>query len=209
VPCTSDASYLLLADTLQDDFPAHVDVHALLPRFAELLGALFDTLWTAVPDTATPEPASTAEDETQRTVRPRREIIAEEMEQARAEDRVLALALVYLNQAEDLAEEGPAVVADAEQLLQTNLQQATTQGRIVRFGELTYGVFYDGDLPEVETWGAQVQQTLATATGLLAGGVSIGIALLQDRHDGPDAFRHDATEALRAAYETGTCTILA
>lgn len=212
VPCASASAYLLLADTLQDDFPAHVDVHALLPGFAGLLGALLDTLWTASSDTATlepqPEPKNVVEDDAEETIRPRREIIAEEMERARAADQVLALALVYLNQAEDLAVEGPAVVADAEQLLEKSLRQATTQGRIVRFGELTYGVFYDGDLPEVEHWGAQVQQTLAMATGLLTGGVSIGIALLQDRHDSPDAFRHDATEALRAAYETGTCTIL-
>ena len=130
------------------------------------------------------------------------------MEQARHEGQTLALALVYLNQAERIAEAGDATVNEAEHLLESRLQRATQRGRIERFGELTYGVFYDGDLPEVETWGAQVQEMLAMETGLLEGGVSIGIAVLQDRHDTPDVFRADATEALREAYETGTCTIL-
>ncbi len=141
-------------------------------------------------------------------MRPRREIIAEEMEQARARDQLLALALVYLNRAEDIAIAGEHAVGDAEHLLKARLTQAARNSRVERFGELTYGVFYDGDLPEVEAWGAQIQETLAQETGLLEGGVSIGIALLQDRHQTPDAFRSDATDALREAYETGTCTIL-
>ena len=131
------------------------------------------------------------------------------MEQARTRNQVLALALVYLNRAEDIAVAGEEALGDAEHLLTARLAQAARNSRVVRFGELTYGVFYDGDLPEVEAWGAQIQQALAHETGLLEGGVSIGIALLQDRHQSPDAFRTDATEALREAYETGTCTILA
>ena len=128
------------------------------------------------------------------------------MEQARARNQLLALALIYLNWAETLANKG--VVAEAEHLLAARLQQVTGHRRIERFGELTYGVFYDSDLPEVEAWGAQIQQALADETGLLEGGVSIGIALLHHRHERPEDLRADATEALREAYETGTCTIL-
>ncbi len=125
---------------------------------------------------------------------------------ARARNQLLALALVYLNQAEALADEG--LVAEAEHVLAARLRQTTGHRRIERFGELTYGVFCDGDLPEIEAWGAQVQQALADETGLLEGGISIGIALLQDRHQHPDDLRTDATEALREALKTGTCTIL-
>ena len=192
VPRSSDTDpYFLLADTLRDDHLSQEPAPTLLHDFARLLGTLLDTLMPATTETL---------------LRPRREIIAEEMEQARARNQLLALALVYLNRAEALADEG--VVAEAEHLLAARLQQATGHRRIERFGELTYGVFYDGDLPEVEAWGAQIQQALADETGLLEGGVSIGIALLHDRHQRPEDLRADATEALREAYETGTCTIL-
>ena len=179
----------LLADTLRDDHLSREPAPTLLHNFARLLGTLLDTL----------APTRTAP-------RPRREIIAEEMEQARAQNRVLALALVYLNQAEALAEAGETDVNEAEHLLAARLREATGQGRLERFGELTYGVFYDGDETEVEAWGAKVQQALAGETGLLEGGV--GIALMQDRHQRPDDLRADATEALREAFKTGTCTIL-
>ncbi len=192
VPRASDPdTYFLLADTLRDDHLSQEPAPTLLHDFARLLGTLLDTLIPATTETLP---------------RPRREIIAEEMEQARARNQLLALALVYLNRAEALANEG--VVAEAEHVLAARLQQATGHRRIERFGELTYGVFYDGDLPEVEAWGAQIQQALADETGLLEGGVSIGIALLHDRHQRPEDLRADATEALREAYETGTCTIL-
>ena len=192
---TNPDTYFILADTPQTDLLNRPRARVLLTQFARLLGTLLDS--------ATPEPAST-----ESSLRPRREIIAEEMEQARARDQVLALALVYLNQAEDIAATSEAAVAEAEGLLRLRLGQAAYNGRVVRFGELTYGVFYDGNLLEVEAWGTQIQEALSAETGLLEGGVSIGIALLQDRHQTPDAFRADATEALREAYETGTCTIL-
>ncbi len=188
---SDDETYFLLADTLRDDHLSQEPAPTLLHDFARLLGTLLDTLRPAMTETLP---------------RPRREIIAEEMEQARARNQLLALALVYLNRAETLANQG--VVAEAEHLLAARLEQATGHRRIERFGELTYGVFYDGELPEVEAWGAQIQQELADETGLLEGGVSIGIALLHDRHQRPEDLRADATEALREAYETGTCTIL-
>lgn len=192
---TSPDTYFLLADTPRTDLLNHPRARTLLTQFARLLATLLDSA-TAVPVS------------TESPLRPRREIIAEEMEQARARNQVLALAIVYLNQAEDIALAGEAAVAEAEDLLRLRLGHAARTGRVVRFGELTYGVFYDGHLLEVEAWGTQIQEALSEETGLLEGGVSIGIALLQDRHETPDAFRADATEALREAYETGTCTIL-
>ena len=187
VPRPSNAeAYFLLADTLRDDHLSQEPAPTLLQGFARLLGTLLDTL--APPAEAPP--------------RPRREIIAEEMEQARARNQGLALALVYLNRAEALDEDD---VEKAELLLAARLREATEHQRVERFGELTYGVFYDGHPPD---WGEQVQQALAHETGLLKGGISIGIARLQDRHQHPDDFRADATKALSEAYETGMCTIV-
>ncbi len=193
--------YYLLADTLAYNLLDQPRARLLMVQFARLLGTLLD-----VP---TPALAPADAPPTEKPLRPRREIIAEEMEQARAHNQSLALAIIYLNRAEAIANTGEEAVAEAEQLLEGRLHQVALNGRVVRFGELTYGVFYDGPLLEVEAWGGQIQQTLAHETSILKGGVSIGIALLQDRHQTPDAFRADATEALREAYETGTCTILA
>ncbi len=190
---TDPAAYFLLADTAEDERLSDPRARALLAQFARLLGALLEP----------PE----ADDDRQ-PERPRREIIAEEMDQARAQQLTLALAFVYLNRAEALADEGEGAVAAAERVLEARLRQAAPQARVVRFGELTYGVFYDGPVFEVEAWGARVQQDFALEAGPLEGGVSIGIALLQDRHLDPDDFRADATEALREAFESGTCTIL-
>ncbi|MFQ5569682.1 MAG: hypothetical protein ACE5G0_08395 [Rhodothermales bacterium] len=194
VPRRADPeAYVLLADTDEDDHLSRPRVRAVLAQFARLLGTLLapaDVEWV------------------EQLVRPRREIIAEEMERARDQDQLLALALVYLNQAEAIADGGEAAVAAAERALETRLRHITKQGRIERFGELTFGVFYKGDVHDIEAWGTQVQRELATATGTLTGGVSIGIAVLQGRHQTPEELRADATTALREAYTTGTCTIL-
>ncbi len=76
------------------------------------------------------------------------------------------------------------------------------------FGELVYGVFYAGEAAEVEPWVMSIQEQLLEESGPLAGGVSIGIAVLKDRHDDAEAFRADANAALREAFETGACTIV-
>jgi len=205
-------AYVLLADTTEADGLSFHRAQTLLTQFARSLGTLLD-----VPEQRpAPRPASgdalglmhTEPPTSEGSMRPRREIIAEEMEQARNEASPLALALVYLNRAEAIADEGEAAVLQVEDQLEARLRQTTGHRRIERFGELTYGIFYDGTLLQVEAWGAEVQRTLSEETGLLQGGVSIGIAMLQDRHETADDFRADATEALREAYETGTCTIL-
>ncbi|MDX1548618.1 MAG: hypothetical protein R3247_16600 [Rhodothermales bacterium] len=172
---------------------------ALLAEFARLAGTLLDPGGRAA--ALPPEPQTHAP-------RPRREIIADEMDAARAEERPLALALVYLNRAEALADEGEARVATAERLFDTRLRQAAPDSRVVRFGELTYGLFYDGAGPDVEAWGERLQREFERETGMLEGGISVGIAQMQDRHHSPDALRSDATDALREAYTSGACTIL-
>jgi PleD family two-component response regulator len=79
---------------------------------------------------------------------------------------------------------------------------------VERFGELTFGVFYNGDVVDVEPWAERLQDEMSATDGLLAGGVSIGVAMLRDETQSPEALREDATEALWMAYETGTCTIV-
>ena len=55
---------------------------------------------------------------------------------------------------------------------------------------------------------SKLQDELLQEGEYFEGGVSIGIALLQDRHKDADDFRADATEALREAFESGATTII-
>ena len=143
------------------------------------------------------------------TPRPRREIVAEEMDAADDENDPLALVLVHLNRAEILAEEGEDVVAAGERKLRGRLEDAAPGSRVTRFGELTYGVFFRGEVGAVEPWAIELQHEMADESGILEGGVSIGVAMRAARHDGdPEALRKDATEALRQAYESGAATII-
>jgi hypothetical protein len=188
--------YLLVADTMEDGGLATARQRTLLVQFAELLSTILDTR----------EPAEVASDVPD--MRPRRDIIAEEMGQARESDVPLGLALVYLNRAESVAEGGESAVAAAERVLEARLKDSLAEGRVERFGELTFGVFYPAPVADVEAWALQLQRDVASDPGLLAGGVSIGVAMLRDRHDGPDALRADATHALRESFETGSCIII-
>lgn len=190
------ASYFLLTDTTREGGFNADPPRALIARYANLVTTLLARSETPPDDESAPD------------ARPRREIIDEEMEAARADDRPLALALVYLNRAEALGDEGEHAVSAAERTLRQRLEEAASEGRVERFGELTYGVFYPANGTEVEDWAMQLQSDLDQERGRLEGGVSIGVAVLSDRHDAPDALRADATEALREAYTTGTCTIL-
>ena len=140
--------------------------------------------------------------------RPRRDIIAEEMEAADAAEAALALVLVHLNRAESIARRGDEAVASAERHLQSRLEDLAPGPRVERFGELTYGLFVRRGVDEVEEWAAELQETMAHETGELEGGVSVGVAVRHEAHD-PESLRADATDALLEAYETGTCTIIA
>ncbi len=197
VPRPSAAStYLLLADSMLEGHFEPPRRRTLVNHFARLLGAILE------------EGDSADQLDAYDYVRPRREIIVEEIDQARAQKAPLALALVHLNRADAVADRGERDVRLAERGLASRLRQTAREARVERFGELTYGVFFHASGPEVENWAVTLQRELEAETGPLEGGVSIGIALLQDRHVDADAFRQDATDALREAYETGTCTIV-
>jgi GGDEF domain-containing protein len=206
VPTPSAASTYFLVLDATDTHLDHPRTKKLITHFADLLGLLIES---GTPPRAPAEASTGSEAEEQATApRPRRDIIAEEIEEAQRTSSPLALALVHLNRAEELAQESETVIADTESALRTRLEQSAPRSRVERFGELTYGVFYNGDVADVEPWAERLQDELERAGDMLAGGVSIGVAMLRAEAQSPDQLREDATEALRMAYETGTCTIV-
>jgi hypothetical protein len=221
-PDTADTVFLLADATAKSDLSAS-RARSLLERFAETVTLLWETDEAPVgrePPSAAPaangtesrgdgaEPTASPTDDRPGEPRPRREIIAEEMKAADAGDDELALVLVHLNRAESIARRGEEAVSKAEELLRTRLEHLAPGERVERFGELTYGLFPRRGLEEVEAWAADLQEEMARESGELEGGVSIGVAVRGPRHDAEE-LRADATEALREAYETGTCTIVA
>ena len=171
----------------------------MISQFATLLGTYL----------ATPQTDAKSSSNDKLRLRPRREIIEEEISKARENKQPLALALVYLNQAEVVAGEGPKAVRDAERAFEHLLTEIIEDVRIERFGELTYGVFHEDNVSEVEAWALLLQEEIEGQGGFyFEKGVSIGIALLQERHKSADDLRADATEALRESFETGACTII-
>lgn len=194
---SAKANFVLLADAMQEHTLDSDRKLGLINHFARLLGAVLDKGVTA-------EVLQEAED----YVRPRREIIGDEINRAKRENKPLALALVYLNRAEEIADRGDRAITNTEKALEQRLGRSARGARVERFGELTYGVFFKAGGAEVERWAVELQRELEQDGPELKGGVSIGIALLQDRHVDADSFRRDATDALREAYESGTCTIV-
>ena len=53
--------------------------------------------------------------------------------------------------------------AVTEQALEAYLRQTSAQGRVERFGELTYGVFFREDVNTIATWAGRLQSGLARA----------------------------------------------
>ena len=192
----SDETYVLLADVMQEGGLDTNRRRTLIGHFARLLGAVLESGDVAdIP-------------EAYDYLRPRKEIISEEISRARKKKVPLALALVHLNEAERVADHGEGLVKATEKALASRIRQTARHARVERFGELTFGVFFQAPGSDVESWALSLQRELQENVGELQGGISIGIAMLQDRHNDADAFRRDATEALREAYESGTCTIV-
>ncbi len=218
-PDASSTTFLLA------DAPAEADLgssraRTLLEHFAETVALLLPTT-----DQTAPGPAEAADTEEhgneqrasdstdaaadeQDAPRPRREIIAEEMNAAQDASEDLALVLVHLNRAESIARRGEEAVASAERLFRARLEQRVPNQRVERFGELTYGIFFRNGTDAVEPWVADLENSMAAEDGELEGGVSVGVAVWNERTEDPEVLRAEATEALREAYETGTATIV-
>ena len=187
--------YLLLADSFDESFVADATSCRLFDRYAQVIGPMLDMHFGP-------------EDIESDGARPRREIIADEISNARAAQKDLALALIYLNDAEDVSQKSKDEISKIEDQLDKLLRRSTDKGRVEHFGELTYGVLYRGNVNDVERWAIRVQNEASKKGNGLSGGVSVGVAMLTDRHRGADELRTDASTALEEALETGACTIL-
>ena len=181
-------SIVLLIDTVDEYGLMHPRTVDLIKLFAQTLNLLFYR-----------------ED----PLRPRHEIISEEMAQARVRGQELALALVLLNDAESISKLGPSLIQQVEESMQASLKRSAMSHRVEKFGELLFGVFTDGRRANLEIWHEQVRAAFAEDNDDLDGGVTIGIAVLNERHTDAIAFREDARKALLEAYDRGGRTVIA
>lgn len=178
----------LVAD-LPGDQPAFTDrQRILLLGFAELLETLMTHPSEEAPTRALPT---------------RRSIIAEEMGKARAQNRPLALALVYRTDAEAVSHRSEASIAEAERELRLFIEDLTAQGRIEHFGESMFGVMLPHDRNGARTWGERLIDRAERKDLPIA----VGVALLED-HEDPDHLRADAVNALHVAVQAGTPLVI-
>lgn len=194
VPKKFDELFILLVDTMNEVGLEAASVRVLLEQYARLVSTILDTEaegGLADLDAGTP-------------VKPRREIITEEMDRARSEKHPLSLALVYFNGGED----GSENVNELESAFYSRLKNVAVDARVERFGELTYGIFYHGAKAGIAAWASRIQEGFPKDHRALPGGVSVGVAVLQERHQSADEFRSDATAALQEAFESGECIIV-
>ena len=194
----SQIPYLLVVDSMDDGGLESESVGILLEQYARLLATLIECEAAGYLDhsSALSEPKK------------RREIIDDEMKRARIESNPLALALVYLNRGEELGERGVTEIHELESAFEARIRAIADDGRVEQFGELTFGVFYHGEVDKVASWASRLQTSFVDERGRLQGGVSVGVAMLHERHKGPDDLRSDATAALQEAFESGECTIV-
>jgi len=197
VPKQYDELFLLVVDTVNEDGLEAASVRVLLEQYARLVTTILDTLDT-----------SPHADEAPDAPRPRREIIADEMEQARTLSHPLSLALVYLNRGEALSGDGSADVQDLEDQFESRLRSVALDARVERFGELTYGIFYHGSHDSLAEWASGIKEAFPEEDGAFEGGVSVGVAPFQERHDAADELRSEATAALQESFQSGECVIV-
>jgi len=130
------------------------------------------------------------------------------MEQARTLSHPLSLALVYLNRGEYLSGDGSADVQDLEDQFSDRLRSVALDARVERFGELTYGIFYHGDHDSLAEWASGIKDAFPEEGEEFEGGVSVGVAPFQDRHEAADELRSEATAALHESFQSGECVIV-
>ncbi|MDA0683196.1 MAG: hypothetical protein O3A57_02110 [Bacteroidetes bacterium] len=198
LPKKHDSLFLMVVDTMNDDGLESASVRVLLEQYARLVSTILDTTDERIPDAA----------EDIEALRPRREIIADEMEHARTMALPLSLALVYLNRGEALSGDGSADVEGLEDSFSNRLRSVALDARVERFGELTYGVFYHGDHDQLAEWASRIKESFPDQDEPFEGGVSVGVVAMKDRHDGADELRAEATAALAESFQSGECIIV-
>lgn len=179
--------YILLADTAKESGLSHPRAKELLEAFGKTLSLM---LYRDDPH------------------RPRREIITEEMARARRQGTQLALAITVPQKAEILTKSYGDVLSKTEQLFSECLQNAAPYSRVVKFGEITYGIFIDGRKERLETWHKDIQSAIQNQGGLLTGGIYVGMARMTEKHKSPDDLRDEATRALIRAHEGPAQTVI-
>ncbi len=178
---------LLIVDTINEKGLYHPRAKELLEIFGQTFSLL---LYTKDPN------------------RPRHEIITEEMENARHVESDLAFALVIPKRAEKLAKTYTDFLDEIERPLADCLLRAAPDSRVIKFGELLYGVFTNGEKDAVRLWHQSVQNEIDSQGGLLTGGVLIGVAIMNEHHQTPDDLRNDAKHALTEAYNGPIDTVI-
>lgn len=142
-------------------------------------------------------------------VRPRREIIAEEMRQARANGTPLVFALIYLNQNAYAHQEltSDVIVTWESRMWDAAARSLKGKGKVERFGELMLGVFIYGTAYVAETWIAAMQDTLSADLRVPMNGISIGAVFMQQHHNDPEVFLKDTIETLKQVQAGGAALL--
>ncbi len=137
-----------------------------------------------------------------------RQIIGEEMTEARRQGYPLGLALVFLDEGETIIRKGKEALTLVEQQLRSRLARTITNGRIEHFGQLGFGIFHYADVPEVQEWISTALDAFKEPDPILDGDLMIGVAMLQEKHQEPTDLQIAAGRALHEAYRTGESTII-
>jgi len=142
------------------------------------------------------------------------EIVSRALSRARAENTPLAMALVCMKDGERFLASERDVVLEAELELESVLDEITSDGRIEKLVDLTFGVFLSEEVSVVEQWALKVQEMAEKRAGLpdlmsrIVSSATVGVAMLSERHQDADALREDALAALEESFQSGACTIL-
>ncbi len=175
-----ETNKLLLVDTVAQNGLYHPRAKQLLENFGDTLALL---LYREDPN------------------RPRREIIYEEMVTANTEEKELVFALIVPQKSDILTKMYRDLLDDIEKNFSDCLLRVDPDCRVIKFGELLYGIFKNCTKNELEPWHQAVQSEIANQGGLLTGGVYIGAVAMTKDHQTADHLRDDAKRALLQAYE--------
>lgn len=187
VASIGETDKLLLVDTINKNGLSHPRAKELLENLGQTLALL---LYREDPN------------------RPRHEIIYEEMMTARADDQDLVFALVVPQRSETLAKMYGDFLDDIEKTFSDCLLRVDPNSRVIKFGELLYGVFKNCQKDALADWHHKVQSEIANQGGLLTGGAFIGAVAMTNEHQTADHLRDDAKRALIKAYEGPAETVI-
>lgn len=187
VASIGETDRLLLVDTVTEQGLSHPRAKELLENLGQTLALL---LYREDPN------------------RPRHEIVYEEMMIARAEDKDLVFALVVPQRSETLAKMYGDFLDDIEHKFSDCLLRVDPNSRVIKFGELLYGVFKNCQKDAISDWHQNVQSEIENQGGLLTGGAFIGAVAMTNKHRTADHLREDAKRALIKAYEGPVETVI-